>query len=76
MAASTKWLTALWHTDWFLVTADFQSYSHPRTVDVDYRDQARWTERSILNTTKVGFVLRPHHPRLLEGRLGRRAEIF
>ncbi|MBS1168959.1 MAG: malP [Proteobacteria bacterium] len=46
----------LWHTDWFLVTADFQSYFQTqRTVDVDYRDQSRWTERSILNTTKVGW---------------------
>lgn len=46
----------LWHTDWFLVTADFQSYFQTqRTVDLDYRDKNRWTERSILNTTKVGW---------------------
>ncbi|WP_237154088.1 glycogen/starch/alpha-glucan phosphorylase [Oryzibacter oryziterrae] len=46
----------LWHTDWFLVTADFQSYFQAqRAVDVDYRDTDRWTERSILNTTKVGW---------------------
>jgi starch phosphorylase len=46
----------LWHTDWFLVTADFQSYFQTqRTIDVDYRDHDRWTERSILNTTKVGW---------------------
>jgi starch phosphorylase len=46
----------LWHTDWFLVTADFQSYFQTqRNVDIDYRDAQRWTERSILNTTQVGW---------------------
>ena len=38
------------------MTADFQSYFQTqRNVDIDYRDAQRWTERSILNTTQVGW---------------------
>ena len=46
----------LYNSDWFLVTADFQAYwQRQREVDVDFRNQQRWTERAILNTAKVGW---------------------
>ncbi|MBH0239044.1 glycogen/starch/alpha-glucan phosphorylase [Methylobrevis albus] len=46
----------LYSGDYFLVTADFQAYfQRQRDADRDFRDSSRWTERAILNTTKVGW---------------------
>ena len=42
--------------DYFLVGADFPSYIDAQAkVDEAYRDQARWTRMSILNTAGSGF---------------------
>ncbi|SON56168.1 Maltodextrin phosphorylase [Hartmannibacter diazotrophicus] len=46
----------LYNSDYFLVTADFQSYfQRQRDVDHGFRDTSRWTERAILNTANVGW---------------------
>ncbi|ODN70438.1 glycogen/starch/alpha-glucan phosphorylase [Methylobrevis pamukkalensis] len=46
----------LYNGDYFLVSADFQSYfQRQRDADHDFRDTSRWTERAILNTANVGW---------------------
>lgn len=42
--------------DYFLVTCDFDDYYRAqREVDQVYRDTARWTELTVLNTARVGW---------------------
>jgi starch phosphorylase len=46
----------LTNSDYFLVTADFDSYyARQRDVDARWRDGASWARSSILNTANVGF---------------------
>ncbi len=44
------------HSDYFLVTADFDAYyARQRTVDHKWKDPAAWWRSSILNTANVGW---------------------
>jgi len=46
----------LTNADYFLVTADFDSYyARQRDVDTRWRDGPAWARSSILNTANVGF---------------------
>jgi starch phosphorylase len=46
----------LYHSDYFLVTADFDAYyARQRTVDAKWLDTAAWAKSSILNTARVGW---------------------
>jgi starch phosphorylase len=43
------------NNDWYLVTADFQSYIHAQNeVDATYLDKKKWTKMSILNALRTG----------------------
>jgi starch phosphorylase len=43
-------------TDWFLVTADFNTYfDAQRHVDSVWKSQAQWNKMAILNTARVGW---------------------
>ncbi|MFN8830835.1 MAG: glycogen/starch/alpha-glucan phosphorylase [Labrys sp. (in: a-proteobacteria)] len=47
---------ALTNSDWFLLTADFASYSKAqRQVDAMWKSTAQWREKTILNTARVGW---------------------
>ncbi|TFL16940.1 glycogen/starch/alpha-glucan phosphorylase [Jannaschia formosa] len=49
-------LGMLWDTDYFLVTADFDSYYDiQRQIDVAYRDRAEWTRKAALQTARMGW---------------------
>jgi starch phosphorylase len=46
----------IWEQDYFLVTADFDSYfATQRDVDAAYRDVRNWTRMAALNTAGVGW---------------------
>jgi starch phosphorylase len=46
----------LYNSDYFLVTADFQSYfQRQRDVDRDFRLTDDWTRRAVLNTANMGW---------------------
>jgi len=43
------------NNDWYLVTADFQSYiQSQKEVDETYLDRKKWTKMSILNALRTG----------------------
>ena len=43
------------NNDWYLVTADFQSYIEAqKSVDAAYLDKKKWTKMSILNGLRTG----------------------
>lgn len=43
------------NNDWYLVSADFQSYIEAqKKVDEAYTDKARWNRMSILNALRTG----------------------
>lgn len=43
------------NNDWYLVTADFQSYIQAQNqVDATYRDKKKWAKMSILNALRTG----------------------
>ncbi len=46
----------LWEHDYFLVSADFDSYfDKQREVDAVYQDKARWTRMAAANTARMGW---------------------
>lgn len=47
--------TILNNNDWYLLTADFESYIAAQDeVDRQYRNQESWTKKSILNALRSG----------------------
>ncbi|MGB3408179.1 MAG: glycogen/starch/alpha-glucan phosphorylase [Jannaschia sp.] len=49
-------LGMLWDHDYFLVTADFDTYfDTQRVIDTDYRDQNAWVRKAALNTARMGW---------------------
>lgn len=47
---------AMWNTDWFLVTSDFDSYDAAQTeVDDAYRDYSRWQSMALRNIARMGY---------------------
>ncbi|PWJ21281.1 glycogen/starch/alpha-glucan phosphorylase [Jannaschia seohaensis] len=49
-------LGMLWDSDYFLVTADFDSYyATQREIDAAYRDQSDWTRKAALQTARMGW---------------------
>ncbi len=49
-------MDTLTHSDYFLVTADFDAYyAKQRAVDTLWRDGPAWAKSSVLNTANVGW---------------------
>ena len=49
-------MDGLYNSDWFMVAADFESYSHAqRQVDQRWRDSAGWQSTVIRNIANVGW---------------------
>ena len=47
---------AMWNTDWFLVTADFDAYDAAQSaVDEAYLDHQRWQQMALLNVARMGY---------------------
>jgi glycogen phosphorylase len=47
---------ALWNSDYFLVTSDFDSYcAAQRRMDDLWRDRASWRRMTMLNTARMGW---------------------
>ena len=53
----------LYYSDPFLCLADFESYSEcQQKVEAAFRQKSRWAKMAILNTARIGKILkRPHH---------------
>jgi starch phosphorylase len=46
----------VWHHDYFLVAADFDSYDQAQSaVDKAYADRDAWVKMAVLNTARSGF---------------------
>jgi starch phosphorylase len=49
-------LNDLYHHDYFMITADFESYmASQREVGIAYRDHQRWFRSAVLNTAHTGW---------------------
>lgn len=49
-------MDGLWHSDWFMVTADFDAYAHAqRRVDKLWQDRSSWISKTILNTANMAW---------------------
>jgi starch phosphorylase len=49
-------IDGLTNSDWFLVTADFESYARrQQDVAARWRDKGAWWRSSVLNTARVGW---------------------
>jgi starch phosphorylase len=49
-------IQGLYDHDWFMVAADFDSYSAAqRKVDAIWRDQAKWAKMAIHNVARMGW---------------------
>jgi starch phosphorylase len=49
-------LNALYDSDWFMVAADFDSYTDAqRKVDAIWRDSPEWYAKAIRNVARMGW---------------------
>ncbi|WP_018604352.1 glycogen/starch/alpha-glucan phosphorylase [Uliginosibacterium gangwonense] len=49
-------MDGLWHSDWFMLTADFEDYAAAqRRVDTLWHDRHAWVEKTILNTANMAW---------------------
>ncbi|MEJ7925297.1 glycogen/starch/alpha-glucan phosphorylase [Sphingobium sp. AN641] len=49
-------IDGIWTNDWFMVAADFDSYSAAqRRVDALWKDQAIWAQKAIHNVARMGW---------------------
>ena len=46
----------LYHSDWFMVAADFEAYLDAQTsVETAFRNSSQWAKSAVLNTARVGW---------------------